>query len=87
MLLLAVLLLTAQSLAFWHSHDNVDSPDSSCQLCLHAQNHTPATVSTFTPALSVFTHYVVTHIADDDIDTTAYQIFSNPRAPPALFLT
>lgn len=41
-LLLAIVLLAAQSMLLWHTHDAEHASESTCELCVHAQQHTPA---------------------------------------------
>lgn len=44
-LLLGMVMLAAQSLLLWHTHDAEHTPEASCELCVHAQHHTPAPAS------------------------------------------
>jgi len=83
LLLLAVVLLAAQSLALWHSHDKADSPETTCQLCVHAQQHTPVPTAAVVHALALFAPIAVN--SPQDIETThfIYRIYIPSRAPPA----
>jgi hypothetical protein len=85
LLLLSALLLAAQTLLVWHQHGGKATPDETCQLCLHAQHHTPAPATLFTPATVLFTQLVVLEPAYSHAFHYIYHITIPSRAPPALF--
>ena len=79
MLLLAAILLAAQTLLLWHTHhDGKATPDETCQLCLHAQHHSPAPATLHAPLLVLFTQIETIH--------SLYHYYTPSRAPPVLFL-
>lgn len=87
MFLLAALLLAAQTLLLWHTHGGKLTPDEHCELCLHAQHHTPALVTIQAPMLALFTQVAVAQPLNTDTFHLVYQITIPSRAPPASFLT
>lgn len=86
MLLLATILLAAQTLLFWHTHHGKVSLDDSCQICLHAQHHTPATHTIQTNALALFLPIEINQPLNIDNIHPAYRIYIPSRAPPVFLL-
>jgi hypothetical protein len=87
MLLLAVILLAAQTLLLWHTHeDGKATPDETCQLCLHAQHHSAATASLHAPMLVLFTQIETINPVNSDTLHSVYHYYTRSRAPPARFL-
>jgi hypothetical protein len=86
-LLLAGILLAAQTLLLWHTHhDGKATPDETCQLCLHAQHHTPAPATMHAPMLALFTQIETINPVNSDTLHSVYHYYTPSRAPPALFL-
>ena len=87
MLMLAGILLAAQSLLLWHTHhDGKATPDETCQLCLHAQHHSSAPVSMHAPLLVLFTQIQTIPPLNSDTLHSVYHYYTRSRAPPARFL-
>lgn len=86
-LLLAAILLAVQTLIFWHTHHGKAAPDDSCQLCLHAQHHTPATNSVQAPVLALFNPVADSQPINTETFHPTYRITLPSRAPPVLSLT
>lgn len=87
MLLMAGLLLAAQTILFWHSHHGSAAPDEHCQICLHAQHHTPATNSIQAPVLALFSPIAISQPLSSETIHHVYQITIPSRAPPLLSLS
>jgi hypothetical protein len=88
MLLLAAILLAAQTLLLWHTHhDGKATPDDTCQLCVHAQQHSAAPGSMHAPLLALFTQIKTIKLINSDTLHSVYHFYSLSRAPPALFLS
>jgi hypothetical protein len=88
MLLLATILLAAQTLLLWHTHhDGRATPDETCQLCLHAQHHTPAPASMHAPMLVLFTQIETINPVSKVTLHSVYHYYTPSRAPPASFLS
>lgn len=85
-LLLATILLAAQTLFFWHSHHGKVTPDDACQICLHAQHHTPATHTIQTTAVALFLPITISQPQVIDTFHPLYRISSPSRGPPAFSL-
>jgi len=83
-LLLAAVLLAAQTLFFWHTHHGHVTPDDACQICLHAQHHTPATNSIQSPQLALFNPVSYALPAGTEPSHSIYRITLPSRAPPIL---
>lgn len=86
LLLLAVVLLSAQSLALWHSHDKADAHEAACQLCVHAQQYTPAPVTAVEHVLALFVPVAVSTPFNTVSADVVYHVTIPARAPPARFL-
>ena len=86
-LLLATILLAAQTILFWHSHHGSAAPDEHCQICLHAQHHTPATNSLLAPVLALFSPIAISQAINSETFHYVYQIILPARAPPAISFT
>lgn len=86
-LLLAGILLAAQTLLLWHTHHGKAAPDETCQLCLHAQHHTPAPATMHAPVLALFTQIEIINPVNSDTLHSVYHFYTPSRAPPALFLS
>ena len=87
MLLLAAILLAAQSLLLWHTHDGKITPDDTCQLCLHAQHHSSAPTTVHAPTLTLFTQIAIVNPVNTDTIHAVYHFYTPSRAPPTLFLS
>jgi hypothetical protein len=87
MLLMAGILLAAQTIMFWHSHHGSAAPDEHCQICLHAQHHTPATNSLLAPVLALFSPIAISQTPSSETFHHVYQITLPARAPPAISFT
>ncbi|MBI1424118.1 MAG: hypothetical protein GC149_11670 [Gammaproteobacteria bacterium] len=83
-LLLSAILLAAQTLLFWHTHHGHVTPDDSCQICVHAQHHTPATNSIQATTLSLFVPVAVSEPQTIETSHYVYRIYIPSRAPPVL---
>lgn len=86
MLLLAVLLLTAQTWVQWHDHDYANAQESSCQLCVHAQQQTPVPATLVVHALALFTQITVSIPPTTKTTHSLHHFYIPSRAPPAPFL-
>ena len=86
-LLLATILLAAQTILFWHSHHGSAAPDEHCQICLHAQHHTPATNSLLAPVLALFSPIAISQAINSETFHYVYQIILPARAPPVISFT
>lgn len=87
MLLMAGILLAAQTILFWHSHHGSAAPDEHCQICLHAQHHTPATNSIQPPVLALFSPIAISQAINNETFHYVYQITLPARAPPVISFT
>ncbi len=83
-LLLASILLAAQTILFWHTHNGNATPDEHCQICLHAQHHTPASNSLHAPVLTLFTPVAIIQTINSETFHPLYRIYIRSRAPPVL---
>ena len=81
-LLLAGILLAAQTLFFWHTHHGQVTPDDACQICLHAQHHTPATHTIHSAVLALFAPIAISQPISHDSSHPVYRIYIPARAPP-----
>jgi hypothetical protein len=87
MLLLTAILLAAQTLLLWHTHeDGKATAEETCQLCLHAQHHSAAPTSIHAPMLVLFTPIEILNPVNSDTLHTVYHFYTPSRAPPARFL-
>jgi hypothetical protein len=86
-LLLSAILLAAQTLFFWHTHHGKVTPDDACQICLHAQHHTPATNSIHAPVLALFSPIAIIRTINSETFHSVYRIYIQSRAPPVFSLT
>ena len=84
-LLLAVVLLAAQSLLLWHSHDTGHAQDAPCELCVHAQLHTPGPAIRPPQLLACFMLVEIHRPVVSDMPVVHYSFTYASRAPP-LFL-
>jgi hypothetical protein len=87
MVLMAGILLAAQTIVFWHTHHGNAGPDEHCQVCLHAQHHTPATATLVAPVLALFTQIQIINPINSETLHFVYRYYTRSRAPPALFLS
>ena len=83
-LLLSAILLAAQTLLFWHTHHGHVSPDDTCQICVHAQHHTPATNTIQITTLSLFMPIAVNQPLIIETTHHVYRIYIPSRGPPVL---
>jgi len=86
-LLLAGILLSVQTLVAWHTHHGNITPDDSCQLCLHAQHHTPAANSIPAPELALFSPIAVSREVSLETIHPIFRVVLPSRAPPTFPLS
>lgn len=86
MLLLAGILLAAQTIVFWH-HDDGIGPDDHCQICLYAQHHTPVTATMAVPFMALFAQIQVVNTETCETTHYLYRHYNPSRAPPRIFLS
>lgn len=86
MLLLAGILLAAETIVFWH-HDHGIGPDDHCQICLYAQHHTPATANIAVPVVTLFAEIAIVNPISSETFHFVYRYYNLSRGPPPLFLS
>lgn len=81
-LLLAIVLLAVQSLLLWHTHDAEHASESACELCVHAQLHTPAPAANLPQIFAGFMLVDIQQPVRQVIPAVNYRFTYASRAPP-----